>query len=299
MKILYAALAAALGLGGAIGANALLQGGTKPATALSAKSPVPSKATGALGSYVAYQTALLPTVFPKAPGPGLPAPDYRIAAEGCVIALEVHSYAWRADAEAAMVEAYRKMAASMGGEGAVTTPKSPFPGTAQEGERILTHSFEKFDLRSFDLDKVRRKDAEGFVIGIISAGEVAGGNDTTNRAIVDVMVARAETPDKAEGIRKFGQFGKMKFSLPFGDRSDPRWQQTKATFEALRDAAFRDERITNITMGVSSSVLVDGTRTIMSGGLKQPKHFPIYASNAGDLDQLLAALRDHKRRECE
>ncbi len=299
MNILYAVLAVALGLGGAIGANTLLQGGSKPATALSAKPPVPQKAIEALGSYVAYQKALLPSVFPKSPGAGLPAPEYRITADGCVIALEVHSWAWRADAEAAMVEAYRKLAVSMGGDGAADMPKSPFPGTAQKGERILTHSFEKFDLRNFDLRTVRRKDADGFVIGIASAAEVVGGDDTTNRAIVDVMVARAETHEKAEGIRKFGQFGKMKFSLPFGDSSDLRWRETKGTFEALRDAVLNDDRITNITMGVSSSVLEDGMRTIMSGGLKQPKHFPVYASSAEDLDSLLTVLREHKQSRCK
>jgi|GEM_PF-6986240 len=299
MNILYAALAVALGLGGAIGANSLLQGGTKPATALSAQSPAPSKPTGGLGSYVDYQKALLPVVFPKAPGDGLPPPEYRISGEGCVIALDVRSWAWRADAEATMLEAYRKMAVSMGKEDTTAPPASPFPGTAQDGERILTHSYEKFDLRSFDLEAVTRKDAEGFVIGIVGAAPFTGGNDPTNRAIVDVMVANAPTPDKAEGIREFGQKGRMKFNLPFGDFADPQWQQTKGLFEALREAALTDRGITNITMGVSSSVLQDGTRRTMSGGLKQPRHFPIYASSGDDLDRLLAGLRDHRRRHCE
>lgn len=299
MNILYAALAVALGLGGAIGANTLLQGGKNPATALSAKSPVPSKTVGALGSYVEYQKALFPAVFPKSPGAGLPASEYRIAVRECVITLEVRSWSWRADAEAAMVEAYRKAVASTGGDAnAAALPKSPFPGSPQKGERILTHSFEKFDLRSFDLEKVRRKDADGFVVGIASAAETSGEHDTTNRAIVDVMVSRAETPEKAEGLRKFGRFGKMKFSLPFGDRSDPRWRETKETFDVLRDAVMRDDRVTNVTMGVSSSVLEDGTTILMSGGLKQPRHFPVYASNAADLDGLIHTLRRYKNNDC-
>ena len=308
MNIVAAIVAAGIGLGGAMGASALLEG-RPPAPPVSPSKPAPkprSPDAGSLDAFVVSQRKVLQASLARSADDGLPSPDLRIGAEGCVITLEVRTWLWRDDFEDSVRKARRqamqRLAAALGEEAAGEMPQEPefsLPGAGSGRQRLLSHSFERFDLRFLDFGNIAMGEQDGRPAGIVKALPHSGGLDPTNLALAEAQAAQAATPEAAEKIRRFAKVGRIAFNLPFGDGGDARWQHTAETLSVLKRAAMEDGRVTNILVSSVSMEREDGGFDLLTGNVQQPKQYPVFAATSEELRTALQGLRAYRKAHCE
>ncbi len=293
MKILYMVMAAVAGVAGAAGVNMLLNGTTAPAAVMHGAAI--EKAPGG-DEFASYQRNILAKMAQESVVDGLPAPEMTYAVDGCVIRLESKVWQWQAEVDAQMQAAMLKFQEQMGGD--ATKILNDMTPERASGQKLFIHAVERFDLRTFDLTTFKEREKDGYVWAYAQRLPFAGGDDPTNRAVIDAWVEMAETPEEAEEIRQFGKRGRVTYKLNEASSKQPDWNERRETFRGLAEGALASEGVTNMTVGRSYSVLADGTRDLINGNLGQPKHVVVFAANAAEAKTQVAQLRDWKAQNC-